>query len=226
MSQPEPPTEDFLSVDPPIRGQNYVCLSFISPENIIKSKDTFVLHSFLKEFLKDYTESCDTLIDKFEDFKYKNEKTLHDTFNEENDFKTNVRGVKVRGVYDIKKEAEYRAKLLQNQDKNHNVFVAEVGYWLPWDPSSSYIDDISGEYLNKDLNTLMKKYQENQDDKNLHFEEMVKEKTKSATESVSNISESINEKEDPWLNKINSEKKDNDTSVQVDTDNSVSDTPQ
>ena len=30
--------EDFLSVDTPIPGQNYVCLSFVSPEKMIKSK--------------------------------------------------------------------------------------------------------------------------------------------------------------------------------------------
>ena len=30
-------TEDFLDVDTPIPGQNYACVSFISPENIIKN---------------------------------------------------------------------------------------------------------------------------------------------------------------------------------------------
>ena len=27
--------EDFLEVDRPVPGQNYACLSFISPENIV-----------------------------------------------------------------------------------------------------------------------------------------------------------------------------------------------
>ena len=30
---------DFLEVDKPIPGQNYACLSFVSPENIIKQKE-------------------------------------------------------------------------------------------------------------------------------------------------------------------------------------------
>ena len=30
--------EDFLEVDTPIGGQNYACLSFISPEKILKEK--------------------------------------------------------------------------------------------------------------------------------------------------------------------------------------------
>ena len=48
----------------------------------------------------------------------------------------------------------------------------------------------------------MKKYQENQDHKNLHFEEMLKEKT-TKTASTEEISEAINDKDDPWLKKIN-----------------------
>ena len=193
-----PENEDFLNVDDPIRGQNFCCISFISPESIIKNKEIFLLHKFLEETCEEYKLKHTELIDKFEDFKYRNEKELSDVFNEENDFQTNVRGVKVRGVYDTKKEADFRAKKLQNKDPYHNVFVAEVGYWLPWDPTLSYIDDIDGEYLNKDLNSLMKKYQENQDHKNLHFEEMVKEKTS----KISSTSEEINDKDDPWLQKL------------------------
>jgi hypothetical protein len=31
--------EDFLEVDQKIPGQNYVCLSFVSPDNFLKKKD-------------------------------------------------------------------------------------------------------------------------------------------------------------------------------------------
>ena len=41
--------EDFLEVDNPIPGQNYVCLSFVSPEKELQKKDTYYIHSFLKE---------------------------------------------------------------------------------------------------------------------------------------------------------------------------------
>ena len=100
----------------------------------------------------------------------------------------------------IQKSKNFRFKKLQNKDQYHNVFVGEVGYYKQ-NPSHSYIDDIDGEYLNKDLNTLMKKYQENQDHKNLHFEEMLKEKT-SKTASTEEISQAINDKDDPWLKKV------------------------
>ena len=71
----------------------------------------------------EYNISEDDLINKFEDYKYVNEKTLSQKFTEENDFVCNTRGVKVRGSYDTKSEAEFRAKLLQKQDPNHSVFI-------------------------------------------------------------------------------------------------------
>jgi len=191
--------EDFLSVDHKVPGQNFCCLSFISPEKIIKQKETFILHEFLKEISSEYNITEDKLIEKFEDFKYKHETTLTEKFTEDNDFTTNVRGVKIRGVYDTKKEADVRAKVLQRQDKHHSVFVGQVGYWLPWDPSLSYLDKVEGQYLDNDLNTLMQKYNENQENKDVFFQEMVKEKTSSTKE----ISDKITEKDDPWMQKLN-----------------------
>jgi len=193
--------EDFLSVDHKVPGQNFVCLSFISPEKVLKKKDTYILHEFLKSMCEEYKLTENELTDKFEDFKYKNETELNEKFTEDNDFQTNVRGVKIRGVYDTKKEADVRAKVLQRQDKNHNVFVGQVGYWLPWDPSLSYMDKVDGEYLDNDLNTLMKKYNENQENKDVFFQDMVKEKTNTAKE----LSDKMNENDDPWMQKVNNE---------------------
>lgn len=201
MNEEKEIEEDFLSVDNRVPGQNYCCLSFISPEKIVKQKETFILHEFLKDISEEYKISEDKLIDKFEDFKYKNEADLTEKFTENNDFSTNVRGVKVRGIYDTKKEADVRAKVLQRQDKHHSVFVGQVGYWLPWDPSLSYLDKVEGQYLDNDLNTLMQKYNENQESKDVFFQEMVKEKTSSTKE----ISNKISEDDDPWMKKVNEE---------------------
>ena len=33
---------DYLEVDNPIPGQNYVCISFVSPDDIIKQKELFL----------------------------------------------------------------------------------------------------------------------------------------------------------------------------------------
>lgn len=185
--------EDYLNIDKSIPGQKFCCISFLSPENVIKKKETFILHNFLKHICSEYNISENDLFNKFEDYKYTNEKSLSQTFTEENDFICNTRGVKIRGSYDTKQEAEYRAKLLQKNDPNHSVFIGQVGYWLPWDPTLTYIDDIDGEYLNKELNTLMKKYKENQENKDAQFNELVSEKMN--TQPIDNS--------DVWLDKIN-----------------------
>ena len=36
--------EDFLEVDPQIRGQNYCCISFVSPEETLQNKDIFFVN--------------------------------------------------------------------------------------------------------------------------------------------------------------------------------------
>jgi hypothetical protein len=219
MAQENEIEEDFLSVDHKVPGQNYCCLSFISPEKVLKQKETFILHEFLKEMSTEYNITESKLIEKFEDFKYKNESTLTEKFTEDNDFSTNVRGVKVRGIYDTKKEADVRAKVLQRQDKHHSVFVGQVGYWLPWDPSLSYLDKVDGQYLDNDLNTLMQKYNENQESKDVFFQEMVKEKTNTTKE----ISDKITEDEDPWMKKVNEKNEVVKNEVVVEEDVSVED---
>jgi hypothetical protein len=108
----------------------------------------------------------------YEDFLYSHKTKLEEKFHAENDFRTTVRGVKVRGVYGNPKEAELKAKKLQGKDKYHNIFMAEVGKWTPWDPASYEVKD--QEYNNDQLNSLMKKYKENEDSREKFFEERTK----------------------------------------------------
>jgi len=91
-----------------------------------------------------------------------------------------MRGIKVRGTYDTLKEAQIRAKVLQRRDKNFNVFVGQVGYWLPWDPSTEDINE--QEYQEDQLNQLMKKYNENADEKEEFYEQEKQEKIRKARE--------------------------------------------
>ena len=44
---------DYLEVDDAIPGQNYVCLSFVSPEALIESKEAFKVAKFLQSVCKD-----------------------------------------------------------------------------------------------------------------------------------------------------------------------------
>ena len=197
---------DFLNVDNNIRGQNYVCLSFVSPENVLQNKELFFIKSYLKTLIKEKNINLeqsylDNIGEKYKDFLFSHEEKLDHKFSELNDFKTSVRGVKVRGVYDTLVEAQSNAKRLQSTDKNFNVFVGQVGYWLPWDPHPHNIDN--QEYYESDLNNLVSKYKENQESKEQHFRENIDYVKEQATKKVTELKESsientLNE-EDPWI---------------------------
>ena len=44
---------DYLEVDENIPGQNYVCLSFLSPESLIQDKQAFKCVKFLQSYCKE-----------------------------------------------------------------------------------------------------------------------------------------------------------------------------
>lgn len=63
----EEETEDFLTVDNPIPGQKFVCLSFVSPEAVIAQKNDYYAYNFyahqmecLKELVGDIVTDEDT----------------------------------------------------------------------------------------------------------------------------------------------------------------------
>jgi uncharacterized membrane protein len=111
-----------------------------------------------------------TIGEAYEAFLLKNRKKLEDDFFSKNSFRTTVRGIKVRGVYDTYNEAVGRAKTLQKIDPSFNVYVGQVGFWLPWDPDP--VDVGNMEYADDQLNTLMKKYKENEAQRDEFYEEM------------------------------------------------------
>jgi Family of unknown function (DUF5832) len=116
------------------------------------------MSAYVKSKVADFRES--TIKEDYETFLFKNKKRMDDEFFAKNDFRTTVQGVKVRGVYDTYNEAIHRCKTLQKLDPSFNVYVGQVGFWLPWDPEPHDIAD--QEYADDQLNTLMKKYKENE----------------------------------------------------------------
>jgi hypothetical protein len=225
MSSEQVDTTDYLDVDKPLPGQNYACLSFVCPEELIKKKEEFYYESYLEELTREqnfverekfyFKIFCETLQKKYniepevnlfndylayieeenetlnsqyqhENFTINNFKDKYDLYlstnkNELNEkfdtlhkFRTSVRGIKIRGVFSTLKEAEIRAKVLQKLDKNFHVYVAQVGYWLPFDPSVDQIENV--EYAESQLNKLVKAYKENETKKEVFFNEQTREK--------------------------------------------------
>jgi hypothetical protein len=236
--------EEYLEADKEVPGQKYVCLSFLSPENVLANKDLYFFNAFLKDFeiqykikayesfvmgevrrvndalskaedilegvlskigdksleltdisgatevfkttRKSLSQNASDSLEKFvkenmndfkdttiqenyETFLFKNRKKLDDEFFAKNNFRTTIRGLKIRGSYDNYDEAAHRAKSLQKLDPSFNVYVGQVGFWLPWDPTPSEIN--KQEYAEDQLNTLMKCYKENESKKDEFFEE-------------------------------------------------------
>jgi len=126
--------------------------------------------SFVQKNKEDLNKT--KIVSAYDDFMYTHKTKLEEEFYALNDFRTTIRGVKVRGVYGNPKEAELKAKRLQSKDKYHNIFMGEVGKWTPWDPSPHEVKD--QEYNNDQLNSLMKKYKENEDSREKFFEERTK----------------------------------------------------
>jgi hypothetical protein len=171
---------DYLDIDPPINGQNYVCLSFVSPEDIIEDRHAFNVSKFLQSICKSQDMEFDKVMSQYKDFTYKHEDSLQKEYDERNEFKTSVRGIKVRGVYQSKQEAEMRAGKLHKSDSNFHVFVGQVGYWLPWNPCADKIEDET--FADSQLNDLMTKYKENNVNKDIFYEDQKRDKIRAAQE--------------------------------------------
>ena len=182
MSNDEQEKVDYLDVDDTIPGQNYVCLSFVSPEALIQKREAFNVSKFLQSYCKEQELEFKDIYSKYEDFAYKFSDKLQRDFDEANDFQTSMRGVKVRGVYDTRQAAEARAKKLSTSDSSFHVFVGQVGYWLPWDPNADGIQDEV--FQNSQLNDMMEKYQENNINRDIFYEEQKREKVKAAREEA------------------------------------------
>ena len=178
----KPETVDYLEVDSPIAGQNYVCMSFLSPESLIQNKETFKCAKFLQSYCKDQKLKFDEVYSKYQDFCYKYEDKLQRDFDEQNDFQTSLRGIKIRGVFDTREAADARAKSLSNTDSAFHVFIGQMGYWLPWDPNADKVAD--EHFQNTQLNDMMSKYQENNVNRDIFYEEQKRDKIKAAQEEV------------------------------------------
>ena len=207
---------DVLDEDKTVAGQKFCCLSFISPESIIKDRKEFLLEEFLKqwelnkalekftqflsfisykhkvsfdamqtdlvEFCKEEKDKLFTtlLSDQFKTFLDNNEERLVAEFDESNQFQTSVRGVKVRGSYPSLQEAQLRAKTLREADPSHDVYVGQVGLWMPFHPEAYKTGHV--EYMESELNQLMHEKTKNETNAKKEFEERVKAAKKKAIE--------------------------------------------
>lgn len=249
MSSNGPVSKDYLEQDPPVRGQNYVCMSFVSPEDVIENKNAFATKKFLKSFCESaddafkkvleqsepsarntlesirgmysYVFDSSKLVEAYEKFTKDNSDEITREFDENNDHRTSIRGIKIRGCYETLHEARNRGETLIKKDPNFHIFVGEVGCWCPWSPNP---DDIKDEvFAEGQLNDLVRDYKENIEQRQSEFERRKKDMLEMAVRdgkrgtlettdpekifeeeeiiTVGGISSAITE-QDPWIEKI------------------------
>lgn len=126
-AKPVVPEDDHLDVDPPIAGQKYVLMSFLTE------------HQLSKSVLQQESHECQ------------------------------IHGLKIRGVFESENSAKEYADTLQKQSNaKFNIYIGEIGKWLPFDPNPNSIKDST--YQEARLNDLMKNYEKNVEYKNKVFD--------------------------------------------------------
>lgn len=161
---------------------------------------SYKYHLNVETLMGDYNDFCkeeqNTLrengaSDDFQNFLDKNEDRLTEQFQREHAFQTSVRGVKTRGNFATQEEAELHCKKLREKDPNHDIFVAPVGVWLPWDPNAYKTGRV--EFMEEELNNLHQEKIKNETKAKDEFDKRVKEtKQKAIEENIAKAEKSGN----------------------------------
>ena len=113
---------DLCDEDQPVAGQKFACLSFVSPEKILKQREQFIFDQFVKEW--DFTKSISKTVEflNFMTFKYKlNTETVMA------DFQEFVKEEKEKLQYSTT-EDDFKTFMDQNEDKLHQEFQKKHGF--------------------------------------------------------------------------------------------------
>jgi len=186
---------DYLEEDPCVedgdKTQNFCCISFLSPDTSDGLTEIYrVMCGMLQGWNPDESEVSNVSevkkvlsrdMAKF----VKNYRERRHKYDENDELdgliqttlqKLSFRAVKVRGSYKKEDRARARCGAVRELDPNFNVFVGEVGKWLPLDPDVNDQSKVkSQEYYESELQTMMKGKMENQKLAKQYFEERKKE---------------------------------------------------
>jgi hypothetical protein len=147
-------------------------MAFLSKKYSVKIDDLLKDAQEYVNVRKEEVKKTD-IHEQYQIFLLKNEKDLQEMYDNKVEFRTNMRGVKVRRAFATVEETQMFAKVLQRRYPKDNLYIGKVGAWLPWDPSEHLMPEV--EYAEKELNELMRKYKENESNKEMFFAEQREE---------------------------------------------------
>ena len=102
---------DLCDEDQPIAGQKFVCLSFVSPEKLIKQREMFMFEEFLKQW--DFKKSMDKFFDFIHFISFKYSLNVENVIKDYTDF-IEEEGPKIR---ELGAEDDYKNFLDKNEEQ-------------------------------------------------------------------------------------------------------------
>lgn len=108
---------DLLEEDKPIANQKFACISFVSPEKIIKQKEVFYFQEFLKKW--DFNKSMEKFVQFLNYVSYKYHLSFDDV---SNDFKEFVKEERESLVLASSLEDDYKTFLDANEEELDKLF--------------------------------------------------------------------------------------------------------
>jgi len=113
---------DLLEEDKPIAGQKFVCVSFVSPDKILKNKQLFYFQEFLKSW--DFNKSMEKTLLFLNFLSYKYKLNFTDITNDFNEFVKEERDKLIQSSI----EDDFKTYLDQNEERLDNSFNTQYNF--------------------------------------------------------------------------------------------------
>ena len=113
---------DVLEEDKQIAGQKFVCISFISPEKIIKQKEMFFFEEFLKKW--EFSKSMEKFMQFLNFVSYKYKLSFEEVTKDYKEFVKEESELLVQGTM----EDDYKTFLDQKEEELENAFNAKYNF--------------------------------------------------------------------------------------------------
>lgn len=113
---------DLCDEDPPIAGQKFACMSFVSPEKILKKREVYLFNQFIKNW--EFSKSMERYFEFIHFIAYKHNIKVDLLINDFNDFvKEENDKLKSSGIDD-----DYKNFLDKQEDKLNELFNREHAF--------------------------------------------------------------------------------------------------
>ena len=113
---------DLCDEDPPLAGQKFACMSFVSPDKILKKREVYLFNQFIKNW--EFSKSMERYFEFIHFIAYKYNLKVETLINDFNEFvKEETDKLKKSGIED-----DYKNFLDKQEDKLNETFNREHAF--------------------------------------------------------------------------------------------------